>query len=74
MFLLHNFKFTSDVALFKFKISSLFFQWSQQPNVPTLGHEMRGVRLTCNRMSWLGVCHYEVILGASDPLWKAFFP
>ena len=29
---------------------------------------MRGVRLTCNRMSWLGVCRDEVILGASDPL------
>ena len=28
---------------------------------------MRGVRLTCNRMSWSGVCHDEVILGASDP-------
>ena len=45
----------------------LFFQWSQQPNVPTLGHETRGVRLTCNGMSWSGVCHDEVILGASDP-------
>ena len=45
----------------------LFFQWSRQPNVPTLGHEMRGVRLTCNRMSWSGVCHYKAILGASDP-------
>ena len=21
----------------------LFFQWTRQPNVPTLGHEMRGV-------------------------------
>ena len=28
---------------------------------------MRGVRLTCNRMSWLGVCHDEAILSASDP-------
>ena len=26
-----------------------------------------GVRLTCNGMSWSGVCHDEVILGASDP-------
>ena len=34
---------------------------------------MRGVRLTCNRMSWLGVCHDEAILGASDP-WKALSP
>ena len=51
----------------------LFFQWSQQPNVPTLGHKTRGVRLTCNGMSWLGVCHDEVILGASDPL-ESLFP
>ena len=29
---------------------------------------MRGVRLTCNRMSWSGVCCDEAILGASDPL------
>ena len=29
---------------------------------------MRGVRLTCNGMSWLGVCRDESILGASDPL------
>ena len=28
----------------------LFFQWSRQPNVPTLGHAMRGVRLSCNGM------------------------
>ena len=28
---------------------------------------MRGVRLTCNGMSWLGVCSDEVILSASDP-------
>ena len=28
---------------------------------------MRGVRLTCNRMSWLGVCCDEAILSASDP-------
>ena len=45
----------------------LFFQWSQQPNVPTLGHETRGVRLTCNGMHWLRVGHDEVILIASDP-------
>ena len=45
----------------------LFFQWSRQPNVPTLGHAMRGVRLSCNRMCWSGVCHDEAILGASDP-------
>ena len=45
----------------------LFFQWSRQPNVPTLGHEMRGVRLTCNGMSWWGVCHHKAILSASDP-------
>ena len=51
----------------------LFFQWSQQPNVPTFEHEKRGVRLTCNGMSWLGVCHDKVILGTSDP-WKAFLP
>ena len=23
----------------------LFLEWSRQPNVPTLGHEMRGVSL-----------------------------
>ena len=46
----------------------LFFQWSRQPSVPTLGHETRGVRLTCNGMIWLGVCHDKAILGASDPL------
>ena len=45
----------------------LFFQWSRQPNVPTLGHATRGVRLTCNMMRWLGVCHDETILSASDP-------
>ena len=28
---------------------------------------MRGVRLTCNGISWSGVCHDEVNLGASDP-------
>ena len=28
---------------------------------------MRGVRLSCNGMHWLGVCHDEAILGASDP-------
>ena len=28
---------------------------------------MRGVRLTCNGMSWSGVCRDEVNLGASDP-------
>ena len=44
----------------------LFFQWSRQPNVPTLGHAMRGVRLSCNGMCWSGVCHNEAILGASD--------
>ena len=51
----------------------LFFQWSIQPNVPTLGHATKGVRLTCNGMHWLGVCHDEVILGASDPR-KALYP
>ena len=51
----------------------LFFQWSRQPNVPTLGHATRGARLTCNRMRWSGVCHDEAILGASDPQ-KALFP
>ena len=45
----------------------LFFQWSRQPNVPTLGHATRGVRLSCNGMHWLGVCHNEAILDASDP-------
>ena len=49
----------------------LFFQWSRQTNVPTLGHATRGVSLSCNGMCWSGVCHDEVILGASDP-WKAF--
>ena len=28
---------------------------------------MRGVRLSCNGMHCSGVCHDEVILGASDP-------
>ena len=51
----------------------LFFQWSRQPNVPTLGHVTRGVRLTCNGMHWSGVCRDEVILGASDPQ-KALLP
>ena len=51
----------------------LFFQWSRQPNVPTLGHATRGVRLTCNGMRWLEVCHDEAILGASDPQ-KALYP
>ena len=51
----------------------LFFQWSRQPNVPTLGHATRGVRLTCNGMRWSGVCRDEAILGASDPR-KALFP
>ena len=32
-----------------------------------------GVRLTCNGMSWLGVCRDEAILGASDPL-ESLFP
>ena len=46
----------------------LFFQWTRQPNVPTLGHATRGLRLSCNRMRWSGVCHNEVILGgASGP-------
>ena len=45
----------------------LFFQWSRQPNVPTLGHAMRGVRPSCNRVHWSGVCHNEAILSASDP-------
>ena len=44
----------------------LFFQWSRQPNVPTLGHATRGVRLSCNGMRWSGVCHNEAILSASD--------
>ena len=44
----------------------LFFQWSRQPNVPTLGHATRGVRLSCNGMCWLGVCRNEVILGAPE--------
>ena len=51
----------------------LFFQWSRQPNVPTLGHAMSGVRLSCNGMRWFGVCCDEVILGASDPR-KALYP
>ena len=51
----------------------LFFQWSRQPNAPTLGHATREVRLTYNRMRWSGVCHDEVILSASDPR-KALFP
>ena len=51
----------------------LFFQWFRQPNVPTLGHATKGVRLSCNRMRWLGVCHDEAILCASDPQ-KALFP
>ena len=51
----------------------LFFQWSRQPNVPTLGHATRGVRLTCNGMHWSRVCHDEAILSASDPQ-KAFLP
>ena len=29
---------------------------------------MRGVRLSCNGMHWLGVCCNEAILGASDPM------
>ena len=45
----------------------LFFQWSRQPNVPTLGHATRGIRLSCNGMRWPGVCHNEASLGASDP-------
>ena len=45
----------------------LFFQWSRQPNVPTLRHAMRQVRLSCNGMRWSGVCHDEAILSASDP-------
>ena len=45
----------------------LFFQWSRQPNVPTLGHATRGVRLSYNGMHWLGVYHNEAILSASDP-------
>ena len=28
---------------------------------------MRGVRLSCNGMHWLAVCHNEVTRGASDP-------
>ena len=51
----------------------LFFQWSRQPNVPTLGHVTSGVRLTHNGMHWSGVCHDEAILSASDP-WKALLP
>ena len=34
---------------------------------------MRGVRLTCNGVSWLGIGRDEVILIASNP-WKAFSP
>ena len=51
----------------------LFSQWSCLPNVPILGHETRGVRLTCNGMRWLRVGCDEAILIASDPQ-KAFSP
>ena len=37
------------------------------PNVPTLEHAMRGVRLTSNRLSLLGGCGVRVSLGTSDP-------
>ena len=37
------------------------------PNVPTLKHAMRGVRLTSNRLSSLGGCGVRVSLGTSDP-------
>ena len=37
------------------------------PNVPTLEHVMRGVRLSGNGLSSLGRCGVRVDLGTSDP-------
>ena len=37
------------------------------PNVPTLEHATRGVRLTSNGLSSLGGCGVRVSLGTSDP-------
>ena len=37
------------------------------PNVPTLEHAMRGIRLTSNGLSSLGGCGVRVSLGTSDP-------
>ena len=37
------------------------------PNVPTLEHAMRGVRLISNRMSLPGECGVRFGLGTSDP-------
>ena len=37
------------------------------PNVPTLEHVIRGVRLFSNRLSSSGGCSVRVNLGTSDP-------
>ena len=37
------------------------------PNVPTLEHVMRGVRLSSNGLSSSGRCGVRVDLGTSDP-------
>ena len=37
------------------------------PNVPTLEHAMRGIRLTSNGLSLPGGCDVRVSLGTSDP-------
>ena len=37
------------------------------PNVPTLEHVMRGVRLSSNGLSLSGRCGVRVDLGTSDP-------
>ena len=37
------------------------------PNVPTLEHATRGVRLTSKGLSSLGGCGVRVSLGTSDP-------
>ena len=37
------------------------------PNVPTLEHVMRGVRLSSNELSSLGGCGVRVNFGTSDP-------
>ena len=37
------------------------------PNVPTLEHVMRGVKLSSNWMSSLGGCGVRVNFGTSDP-------
>ena len=37
------------------------------PNVPTLEHVTRGIRLFSNRLSSLGRCSVRVNLGTSDP-------